>query len=264
MSIWTRLRRFFAAPDQPSHLVTYDPSAMTGTASDPVILSSAGNVFSFHVIPHFIWAGRMSMDRLKNFSDQWQAQARSDLLRRIWPISRDFQPIDLAGVELKINESLAPWCYDTEHGELRCTPSVRVLLDPAVRERVLPLEGRRLELAVEHSLGLLKAGHVRERVEAWLEVVRSLEHLATLGPDERRLLAPAVAALVDGEFARVMQSLAATREQRSLDLITVLTQASGNHGQLGLYEFADAYDKAVRSFCKQAGISYGSLVDDRT
>ena len=49
------------------------------------------------------------------------------------------------------------WCYDTAAGEVSCRPSVRALLDPRLREQLLPFEE-------SYASGTLRAGRVRATV----------------------------------------------------------------------------------------------------
>ena len=68
------------------------------------------------------------------------------------------------------------------------------------------------------------------------------------------MLLPYAASLTDEAFAGVLHGLAAHRMQLTTDLAAVLQQAAANHEHVGLYEFANAYDKALQSFCRQMGL----------
>ncbi|MGY5138920.1 hypothetical protein ACWGJW_42195, partial [Streptomyces nigrescens] len=172
------------------------------------------------------------------------------------------EPGDPVAAENAVNKELrGGWCYHDEKGLIRCRPSVRMRIDPALREHVLPFHLAEVRMEKEHHLGKLKADQVKELTERWLRVMSELELLGTLGAAERRLLVPFAAALADEDFFKVMQALKNTRRNGAEALADVLTAATKHHEQVGLFEYANAYDKALSEFCRQMGLSPFSWVD---
>ncbi|GAA2309143.1 hypothetical protein Scani_37220 [Streptomyces caniferus] len=226
-------------------------------------VAARGDVFAFELVPHFRWSSReMTLDTLRERAVLHEEAARCKLLRRAWAVARACDPGDPVAAEKAVNKELrGGWCYNDEKGLIRCRASVRMRIDPALREHVLPFHLAELRLTEEHSLGELKAGQVQARTERWLRVMSELELLGTLGPAERRLLVPFAAALADEDFFKVMQALKNTRRNGAEALANVLTAATKHHEQVGLFEYANAYDKALSEFCRQMGLSPFSWVD---
>jgi hypothetical protein len=135
-----------------------------------------------------------------------------------------------------------------------------VLSDPRLREQLLPLEQRRLELVNDYRTREVKAKLAEPLAETWLHVIMRLEQLKEMGPDERQFLLPFAANLTDDDFAIVMQKLAGTRRERAIELSDVLAQATQDHEYVGLFEFATAYDASLRAFRKQMGLQPFSLL----
>lgn len=226
-------------------------------------VAARGDVFAFELVPHFRWSSReMPLDTLRERAALHEEAARGKLLRRAWAVARTCDPLDPVAAEKAVNKELrGGWCYNDDKGLIRCRPSVRMRIDPALREHVLPFHLAELRLTEEHRLGELKAGQVQARTERWLRVMSELELLGTLGPAERRLLVPFAAALADEDFFKVMQALKNTRRNGAEALAGVLTAATKHHEQVGLFEYANAYDKALSEFCRQMGLSPFSWVD---
>jgi len=239
-----------AAPT--SKLVEYEPADST----EPIVVSAKGDVFHLHLIPHFRWStDQLTFSELEQRSAKYKDVARSELLHRVWSTARRFDPDDTDAAEKAINQVLeAGWCYEDEAVTLRCKASARVVLDPELRDHKLPIEKKRLNLKADYDLGTLKAELVESLAGRWLAAFQSLEMLPQLGPDERQFLLPYAASLTDEGFAKVMLALAGHRRQLGRELADVLQQASRDHERVGLYEFANAYDKALRTFCRQMGI----------
>jgi hypothetical protein len=59
-----------------------------------------------------------------------------------------------------------------------------------------------------------------------------------------------------------MEALRRERRTSTEALVEALRGARGDHQEAGLYEFADAYDKALSAFCKEMGLSPFSWIDD--
>lgn len=233
---------------------------------NPLSMPAQDGVFSFEVIPVFRWSSReMSRETLKTRVRQHEAAARDELLRVAWPAARGCDPADPIAAEQALNSRLATdgnWCFDDAQGLVRCTPSVRVRMDPAVREHVLPHRLNALTLRETEEVGGLRAERARRLTEAWLKVISDLELLGELDAHQRRLLVPFGAKLADQDFHEVMKSLRRERRTSTEALVAALEGARGDHQATGLYEFADAYDKALSAFCREMGLSPFSWVDD--
>ncbi|GAB2972321.1 hypothetical protein [Saccharothrix stipae] len=252
--------RIFGVPDKGSigtttrRIVEYAPPA----DEEPIVVSAKAGVYSLHLIPAFRWSSKvMDYDQLVKCADRYHGVARTTLLNRAWTTAREFHAVDVAEAEAAINRVLAEeLCFDDEdEGRLGYTSSVRVVLDPELREHLLPVEKRRLTLTSDHELAMLHASLVEERTQRWLEVVKVLEQIDVLGPDERQLLVPFAASLADKDFASVMHGLGAHRGELARDLAAVLRNARTDHEHVGLYEFANAYDKALQAFCRRMGLT---------
>ncbi|RKT54259.1 hypothetical protein [Saccharothrix australiensis] len=245
------------APAPPMRTVEYAPPA----DEEPVVVYAEGGILTFRLLPTFRWSSSaVGYDELVGLAARYHGAARSTLLDRVWTTARGHRPDDLAAAEDAINEVLArEWCFDDEHhGRIGYRSSVRALLDPQLREHILPAEKRRLDLVFDHDLAMLRADHVEERTARWLAAIARLEDAGPLDGHARQLLVPFAANLADQQFAEVMHALGAKRGQLARDLVSVLRLARTDHEGVGLYEFANAYDKAVRAFCRQMGLDpYG-------
>ncbi|MEU8686021.1 hypothetical protein [Streptomyces sp. NPDC048611] len=232
-------------------------------AEEKLSVAAEGDVFTFELVPHFRWSSReMTLDVLRERAALHEDAARRKLLRRAWSVARTCDPGDPVAAEKTVNKELrGGWCYHDDKGLIRCRPSVRMRMDPALRDHVRPFHLAEVRMVNEHRLGKLKADQVRELTERWLQVMSELELLGTLGAAERRLLVPFAAALADEDFCKVMQALKNTRRNGAEALADVLTAAAKHHEQVGLFEYANAYDKALSEFCRQMGLSPFSWVD---
>ncbi|MFJ3416951.1 hypothetical protein ACIPN8_11440 [Streptomyces sp. NPDC086082] len=226
-------------------------------AAQPLLLAADGDVFEFHVLPHFRWHSReMSVEQLRRRAGALSAEARDELLKRSWSLARTCDPVDPVKAEELINSELSDgWCYEGEEGLVKCRPTVRVRIDPALRDRMRPTRLEAQAMKEDLSLGLLKAAHAKQLTEEWLQVIAHLERSGELGPVQRQFLVPFAAVLADGDFAAATDALRTVRRNGAVALANVLNQATKNHEEIGLFEFANAYDKALNSFSQQMGLT---------
>ncbi|MPY57496.1 hypothetical protein [Streptomyces spongiae] len=229
-----------------------------------VEVAARGDVFAFQVHPAFQWSSNaMTLDVLRERAAVHEGTAREELLARAWSATRECDPADPVAAERAITAKLADgWCYDDDKGRIRCSPSVRVRVDPALREHVLPYHLAELTLREEGRLGRLKAEQVESLTETWLRVIKDLEQLEQLDATQRRLLVPFAAALADQDFRKVMEALRNLRHSGTHALAKVLEDATHNHERVGMFEYANAYDKALGAFCREMGLSPFSWVDN--
>ncbi|MEU2775788.1 hypothetical protein ABZ646_23350 [Streptomyces sp. NPDC007162] len=226
-------------------------------AAEPLLLAAEGDVFEFQVLPHFRWHSReMSVEQLRRRAGALSAEARDELLKRSWSLARTCDPVDAAKAEELINSELSEgWCYEDEDGLVKCRPTVRIRIDPALRDRMRPTRLEAQAMQEQLSVGLLRAEHARQLTEEWLQVIAGLEHSGELTPVQRQFLLPFAAALADGDFAAATDALRTVRRTGAVALANVLNQATKNHEEIGLFEFANAYDKALNSFSQQMGLT---------
>jgi len=223
---------------------------------EPLVVPARGDAFSFYLLTQFRWAASgLTVAELERRCATYTIKARSAVLRRVWATARRFDPGDTDRAEAAIGKDLASgWQYAIDGVTITCTPTVLVTADPELREHRRSVELRRLALRAEVELGTARADTVHRLAERWLEVLGQLEAHEMLRPEVRQLLLPYAAALTDETFGAVVHSLATHRLQLTNDLASVLQQAAANHERVGLYEFANAYDKALRSYCRQMGL----------
>ncbi|MFJ6168312.1 hypothetical protein ACIQH6_24555 [Micromonospora orduensis] len=223
----------------------------------PVVVPAQGDVYDFHVFVQLRWdspSRHFDLDEIEDESAAYQDIARQRTTQAVWRQARSLDPLDPAGAEKLLNETLAGgFCWPKANPDLRCRPSIRVIIDPRLREQKAPLELRR----IEQQLAMARDEIVRERTERWLHGFQELEQFQHLGKDERQFLVPFAASLVDADLAKVTGALADERRSRYDELVGVLAQAVRDHERVGLFEFANAYDKALRAFCRQMGIDLG-------
>ncbi|MDH6700923.1 hypothetical protein RM863_34260 [Streptomyces sp. DSM 41014] len=245
--------------------VTQESFAELAPGKQPLLLVARGDVFEFQVLPHFRWQSHeMSVERLREKAGALAAEARDELLKRAWPLARTCDAVDAERAEKLINSELATgWCYEDQDGVVKCRPTVRLRVDAALRDRMRPVRLDEQAMKEHLRLGLLKADHARQLTEAWLTVIADLEQSGVLTPVQRQFLVPFAATLADGDLAAATEALRESRRTGALALANVLNQATRNHEQIGLFEFAKAYDKASSSFSQQMGLTPFSWILDR-
>lgn len=242
------------------------PDAHTDVApgGEALLLAAQGDVFEFHVLPHFRWHSRdMTVERLRERAGTLTAAARDELLKRAWALARTCDPTEPVKAEKLINSELSDgWCYSDDEGLVKCRPTVRVRMDPLLRDRMRPARLEEQGIKDDLRLGRLKAAHARLLTEEWLQVIADLERSGELTPVQRQFLVPIAASLADGDFAAACDTLRSARRTGAVALANVLNQATKNHEQIGLFEFANAYDKALNSFSQQMGLTPFSWILD--
>lgn len=224
----------------------------------PMNVSAVGDVFEFELIPLLRWtSSEMSLDALKERAVVHEAAARGKLLRQASAIARTHEATAPAALEQAVNRELRKgWCFYDMMGLIHCRPSVRVRIDPILRDHLRPYQLEELRLREEHQIAELRAENAEALTEVWLQVIRRLELISELGPVERQFLVPFAAKLSNGvSLAVTMSELKKARRDGINELAAVLRTAVGSHERIGLFEFANAYDKALSGFCRQMGLS---------
>ncbi|MEV5953673.1 hypothetical protein AB0M11_07830 [Streptomyces sp. NPDC051987] len=241
-------------------------SVQSPPVENPLLMAAHGDVFSFEVFPAFQWSStEMSRETLKIRVRQHEETAREELLRVAWTAARACAADDPEAAEQAINAKLSAegnWCYDDVQGRIRCTPSVRVRVDPAVRDHVLQYRLEELTLKETLRVGEFRAQRARELTEAWLEVIKDLELMPELDAHKRRLLVPFASAFADDDFHVAMSALRKERLTSVQALLRALEGAGGAHQRAGMYEFASMYDAALNAFRNEMGLGPASWAGD--
>lgn len=230
----------------------------------PLVVPAAGDVFDLHVIMHLKWScGSLNEDQLQNLALDRRDGALYIIGRIIRDCARSLDPLQPTRAQVVINGSEGikqGLCYRYGRHLIICRPSAQVLMDPRLREQLLPFEQKRVEQTQKHRLSMERDHQMRKRAEDWLQAFRQLEDFDRLGQDERQFLLYYAASLVDDDFARVIGEMAKDRHVRYDQFKDVLERATRDHERIGLFEFASAYDKSLQTFCRQMGINPASFL----
>jgi len=299
--LFARLRDWWRARRATNREVTYEPEPTEVTTpvtevepTEPdqgsesvesvfdttnLLVPAKGDIFDFRLLPYFRWtSSTLSYAELHQRVSGLEPSARAKLVRRAWTVSRHHPPEDPAAVEKAINRELRPgWCYEDGKHMIWCRPKVGVRLDPALRELVQPFRLTERRMREEHDLRRLKAEQAQALTDVWLDVIAGLEELGEvqpavdgatakreLTPAQLQFLVPFASVLADKDFATMMGGLREARQSGTHVLAEVLAEATRNHERVGLFEFANAYDKALSSFCQHMGLEPFSWVDQAT
>lgn len=230
----------------------------------PLAVPAFGDVFDLHVIVHLKWScDSLDEAELKKLALEWRDGALYIIGRIVRDCARSLDPREPARAQVAINRSegiSGGLCYRDGKHTIMCRPYAQALMDPRLREQLLPFEHRRVELTQEHLLSKQRDDQMRRRAEDWLQAFQRLENFDHLGKDERQFLLRHAASLVDSDFAKVIGQMASDRHVMYTHFAEVLDRASREHERLGLFEFASAYDKSLQTFCRQMGVNPASFL----
>ncbi|RKR87248.1 hypothetical protein BDK92_1522 [Micromonospora pisi] len=232
--------------------VSYQPSD-SDRVFTPLCL---GDVFEFQVHADLVWStDAITYTELVEQAKEYGPSAHDTVRERVWRVARTFSPYHAADAEAAIQQELdQSWCYSRDDQTMvRCTAKVRVLPDPRVRQHLLPAAMRELDTEAQATLGRLRAARVEEITERWRALLDELGH------------GPAVvhaAQLTEPAFAAVLQQLTSRRRASAMELVDVLRQATKDHENVGLFEFANAYDTALQAFRKEMGLEPGAWFNE--
>lgn len=267
------------APAEPVESDEQSESVESVVEAAVLTVPAEGEMFDFHLLPYFRWtSSTLSYAELHQRVVRLEPGARAKLVRRAWTVSRNHPPEDPEAAEKAINRELrAGWCYEDGKHLIRCRPRVGVRMDPALRELVQPFRLTERRMREEHDLLRLKAEQAQALTDVWLKVIAELEELGELTPAkgttpakrvlsaaQLQFLVPLASELADKDFATTMSRLREARHSGTRVLAEVLAEATRNHERVGLFEFANAYDKALGSYCQQMGLEPFSWVDKAT
>ncbi|WP_137815553.1 hypothetical protein [Gandjariella thermophila] len=222
---------------------------------EPLTVPADGGVFSFTVHYHTTWTAKgMHPARFVERVNAYADSAAHTLLDQVWPIGRGCLPHHPEQAEAEMNKKLAePWCYE-EHGEvISCRAQVQVTADERVVTRQLPLWERLVEMDLRYRVERRRLEVVDDLLGRWRDLLERFGDGPVVGQAAR---------LVDTEVATVVRGLATERRSLSHDLAEVLRSARDAHHTIGMFEFAQSYDAALRAFERQAGLTRGTVTPD--
>ena len=235
-------------------LVGLDEVVEHRSIGEPLLIPSRGEGFNFSVSYDVLWSAyRCTQDELMRRIERHENSVRHDLLQRIWPVGREFYPHDPHAAERRMIERISDgWCYGPERESVRCDIKIRVSSDARIGEMQAGYYEQLIAVDGDHMLKLRRMENMACELKGWRQVLEEFGDSITVVHGAR---------LVDPEVSAVFTSLAAERRKSAEDLVTVLRDATRDHAQVGLYEFANAYDLAVRSFMQQQGLTASTLAE---
>ncbi|MCG8924850.1 hypothetical protein [Lentzea sp. CC55] len=253
--LWDKMTGRDELPPLPPGPVQFHEVIEHREAEGPLLIPSCAEGFDFSVRYHVVWSlNDGTHDDLLERIEWHEKNLRHDILERIWSAGRDFYPHDPSSAERRMNERLGGgWCYETaDRRKVRCEVKVRVNSDARIGEKQQGYYEQLVAMDCDHMLKLRHMANVRCELKGWQQVVEEFGSAIAVVHAAR---------LVDPEVAVVFANLAEERKKSAASLVNVLHTATRDHLQVGLYEFANAYDLAVRSFMQQQGLSTGTLAD---
>jgi hypothetical protein len=229
----------------PSPTSTTQPPEQIGNYQEiqrfrPIDAPAKGDVFKFEIKMTIIWHGEgITRAQLKELVATQKSQIFWKLHRRVTETARGFPPHEALELEQELRDQFAqPQTLD-ESVLLRWEAKFRVLPEERVREKLRPYWESRIELDSQHALDLRQVELVDKLTRRWSEV---LEHL-----HGKRFTVEA-ARLAEGEFAKIMKELKDQEKDLFKDLQELLKDAARGHRTLGLYEYAQTYEKLIEEF----------------
>jgi hypothetical protein len=218
----------------------------------PIEVPADGGVFHFTVHYDLTWSARgVSRATLSRWIELYQDSAERALRTAIWPIGRAHLPAQPEVAEAEMNDALRKgWCFGDAGEVVSCVAAVRVLADQRVLDRHLPLWEGFVELDLQYRVEHRRIDHVAELLARWRDLLDEF--------GDAPIVAQA-AKLTDAQLAAAVEGLAHKRLALGNDLVAVLEKTRNAHGQVGLFELAKAYDVAVRTFERQAGLAPGAV-----
>jgi hypothetical protein len=226
------------------------PVSECRSLSEPIRIPADGGVFEFVVQVEIVWSARgMSPGTLARRADAYVDSDRLSVLRTIWPVGRRFLPHHPEAAENAMNEALrVGWCHDEDRDVVSCQASVRVTADDRVLAHLLPQWERLVDMDLRLRVERRRIDIVDDLLARWRDLIKEFD-------DDDSFVAVHAARLVDVEYATVVRALTDERRSAALDLAGVLRNASNAHAYLGLYEFANAYDTALRGMQHMFGLT---------
>jgi hypothetical protein len=244
---WNSIKGWFGGRNRNWSSVTVSEHR---TSTAPLIVPADGDVFNFRVNYEITWNARgMSHSTLLRRADEYAESAERTLFNRVWLIGRRYLPQNPQAAEVGMNDELTEvWCYDD--GTISCSATVHVLPDERVVTKQLPLWERRVEMDLEYWVELRRIGITDDLLTRWRDLIERFGDTP---------LVIHAALLADTELATVLRGLNNERTAKAKEIADVMREASNAHEHVGLFEFANAYDTALRSFEREAGLKPGTV-----
>lgn len=223
--------------------------------ANPIAVLAQGDAFEFQICVTLVWRSNgVDRETLRNQADSGTAQVLAELRQRAAKLARGYLPHRAGELEDKLNQEpiRCMWTLERGAGAVTCQADVTVLPDERVRESLQPIWQRRVTMESEHDLALRRADLVRQLTEAWTATIEKLQN---------NPLTAHAAQLTEDRFGDVFGNMLATRGEAADKLIGLLQKAISDHQKIGLYEFTEAYDAALKSYEKQAGLASPDLYE---
>lgn len=215
----------------------------------PMAVPAEGDVFNFHVFPWVTWYGDgMTQDQLIEIVARQEEEIRTLLLQEITDVSRRQPPHHALELEQLLNARFGRPQSLGYGVMLRWEARVQVLPEARVQDKLRPYLEQRMEMDSKQYIELHRVQLVDELTRSWSEVLQRLR---------AQPYTLQAAKLAEQEFAKILEELG-KEENAALDkLRALLKEASSGHNDLGLYEYAEVFDKLVKQLEQRAG-TYGA------
>ncbi len=215
----------------------------------PMAVPAEGDVFNFHVFPWVTWHGDcLTQDQLIEIAVRKEGEIHTLLLQKISDVSREYPPHHALALEQHLNGRFSqpqPLSYGVM---LRWEARVQVRPEGRVQDKLRPYLEQRMEMDSKQYIELHRVQLVDELTRSWSEVLQRLR---------AQPLTLQAAKLAEQEFAKILAELG-EEENAALDkLRALLREASSGHNDLGLYEYAEVFDKLVKQLERRVG-TYGA------
>lgn len=215
----------------------------------PMAVPAEGDVFNFHVFPWVTWHGDgLTQDQLIEIADRQEGEIRTLLMQEISDVSRTYLPHHALALEQHLNGRFSQPQSLGYGVMLRWEARVQVLPEGRVQEKLRPYLEQRMEMDSDQYLKLRRAELVDELTQRWSEVLQRLRN---------QPFTLQAAKLAEQEFAKIIEELGKKESDALEKLRVLLKDASSGHNDLGLYEYAEVFDKLVKQLEQRAG-TYGA------
>jgi hypothetical protein len=215
---------------------------------EPIAAPAKGDAFSFQVVATYTWeSDHLYPGELDLAIDRHTREVHHGLRELVIDVAHEVEPHRVAELQARLDAAVAPkrWHFDRDGvHRLSCRVEVRVAPDDRVRQRMQPYWERRIEMELEHELGMRRAELVEELTARWTTVLARLHE---------EPLTPHAARLTEAQFAEVFDRLISERRGALQDVVRILQDASRDHRESGLRqtEIVHTYDSLLRAVREQ-------------
>jgi hypothetical protein len=199
-----------------------------------------GDVFQFHVHPVVAWRGdNITYEQLRQMADSQEQWIVGELRHHVMEHSRRYGPHQALELERYLNDGFRRYEPKTYGVAVRWQAKVRVHPEDRVREKLRPYIERRIEMDNDQCLHLRRVELVDELTRRWSEA---------LGELHGKPFTTQAAKLAEVEFAKIIGDLKAEEQGLFDGLKDLLEKAGRGHRELGLFEYAETYDKLIKEY----------------